>query len=125
MSELLDRRKAAIVHLVEAYTQAMQNGNKLRNMAAEMRAWADQASDDYVRMRDEYREQNSGRGDLINDAQYAGKDVAVKARGDNQWYLQRAQTYSGEAAMYYAQATAIMGNIQYERSMIEIPLIRD
>lgn len=123
MSGRIDR----LNELLNLYTQTVRNGNKLRNMAAEMRALADQASDDFVRLRSEHRANQGydGYGHATNDARFMSLAIAKSCISDNQWYMQRAQTYSGEAAMYYAQATAIMGNIQYERSLINIELSGD
>lgn len=123
----MPERVERLNELLNLYTQTMRNGNMLRNKAAEMRGLADQAADDYTRMRDEYRDRHGwdGWSNTVNDTKYSGLNVAQAAIKDNQWYMQRAQTYSSEAAMYYAQATAIMGNIQYERSLLNLPLIRD
>jgi hypothetical protein len=98
----------------------MANGDKLQAKAAEMRAIADQASEDYVSMRFELRSRHGydGYGHKITDARYGSMAAAKEAVGDNQWYMQRAQTYSAEAAMYYTKAQAIMANIMYERSMM-------
>lgn len=123
MSERIDRLNT----MLAAYSDATRNGNKLRNMAAEMRALADQASDDFARLRSEHRANQGydGYGHATNDARFMSLAIAKSCISDNQWYMQRAQTYSGEAAMYYAQASAIMGNIQYERSLLNLPLSRD
>lgn len=107
-----------LAKLMEAYDDAIRNGNMMRGRAAEMRAIADQAAEDYVSMRADLRERKGydGYGHKTTDYHYGQFAEAKSAVSDNQWYMQRAQTYSAEATMYYTNAQVILAAITYERS---------
>lgn len=76
--------------------------------ALEFQRLAEQARDDYARMRREYTERNPDMPRWVQDARFKVFTVVQDCVTDDEWYSRQARENSGAANMEYARQVRLL-----------------